>query len=71
MSNQKYDIDIVFNGTDNETKAECFINVSNEITIEVYHRKDDDFEKRLISLDKYTAIKLAKTLRTEINKIEG
>lgn len=60
---------LVFHGTDNETKAECYLNQSNEITLEVYYDKDSPHYSQLISLDKSTAIKLAKTLRTEINKI--
>jgi len=61
---------LVFHGTDHETKAECYINTSNEITLEVYYDQDSPLHSQLISLDKSTAIKLAKTLRTEINKIE-
>lgn len=61
---------LVFHGTNQETKAECYINTSNEITLEVYTEQDSLFHSQLISLDKSTAIKLAKTLRTEINKIK-
>tara|TARA_R110002050_G_C8850847_1_gene506658 strand:+ start:139 stop:324 length:186 start_codon:yes stop_codon:yes gene_type:complete len=61
----------VFHGTDQETKAECYLNGSNEITLTVYYDKDSQFHSQLISLDKSTAIKLAKTLRTEINKIKS
>ena len=71
MSNQKYDVDIIFNGDDGCSKAQCFHNRSNKITVEVYYQNDHECEKRVISLDKYTAIKFAKTLRTEINKIEN
>ena len=63
-------VSLVFHGTDNETKAECYLNNSNEITLEVYYDKESPYYSQLISLDKSTAIKLAKTLRTEINKIE-
>jgi hypothetical protein len=63
-------VSLVFHGTDNETKAECYLNNDNEITLEVYYDKESPYYSQLISLDKSTAIKLAKTLRTEINKIE-
>ena len=62
---------LVFHGTDQETCAECYVNTSNEITLEVYYDKDSPYHSQVISLDKSTAIKLAKTLRTEINKLEG
>lgn len=64
-------VSLVFHGTDQETCAECYINHVNEITLEVYFDKDSPYHSQLISLDKSTAIKLAKTLRTEINKIQG
>lgn len=48
---------------------ECFLNVGNCITIRIFDSLNtDDFQ--VISLDKSTAIKFAKTLRTEINKIQ-
>ena len=47
---------------------ECFCNTKNQITIRMFNSLDtDDFQ--VMGLDKSTAIKLAKTLRTEINKI--
>ena len=42
-------------------------NDTNEIYIEITNKKTT--EKSIIFLDKSTAIKFAKTLRTEINKI--
>jgi len=62
---------IVFHGSDCETKAECYLNGSNEITLEVYLEQGSPCNSQLITLDKSTAIKLAKTLRTEINKIQS
>ena len=68
------DIDLIFNGSfksQTETKLQCYLNTSDEIYIEIYsgHGVDLD-EHQCIVLDKSTAIKLAKTLRTEINKIQ-
>jgi len=54
-----------------DTKAECFLNTLGEIVIQLYTDKDDPYYCQLIALDKSTAIKFAKTLRTEINKIEN
>lgn len=65
-------IKILFNGTENsetqEHKLECFANSNNEIYIEIDSGCNEvpDF----ICLDKSTAIKFSKTLRTEINKIK-
>jgi len=62
-------VKLVFYGTErsetNEAELECFINAYNEIFICV----QDNYQQN-ICLDKSTAIKLAKTLRTEINKME-
>lgn len=52
-----------------KAQLECFLNRRNCITIQVYDKNNEDDCNR-ISLDKSTAIKLAKTLRTEINKIQ-
>lgn len=50
-------------------QIETFINNQNCITIRIEDESDlNSFE--VISLDKSTAIKFAKTLRTEINKIK-
>ena len=52
-----------------EPILECFLNIKNQITIRVEDSKNtDDFQ--VISFDKSTAIRFAKTLRTEINKIQ-
>ena len=48
-------------------ELQCFVNIKNEITIRIEDSVNiEDFQ--VISLDISTAIKLAKTLRTEINK---
>ena len=49
--------------------SECFLNSQNQITILIRDPEDKDCCES-ISLDKSTAIKFAKTLRTEINKIQ-
>ena len=51
-----------------EHKLECFYNAHNEIYINI---EMVDGEYGFICLDKSTAIKLSKTLKTEINKIES
>jgi hypothetical protein len=51
---------------DRGSELECFLNKNNEITIKI-----ESNGMEYVCLDKSTAIKLAKTLRTEINKIEG
>ena len=50
-----------------EHKLCCFANSHNEIYIEL---EVDGFTPHWICLDKSTAIKFAKTIRTEINKIQ-
>lgn len=61
---------ITFYGTENsktnEAELECFVNTHNEIFISI-----EDNYPQFICLDKSTAIKFAKTLRTEINKMEN
>ena len=64
---------IMFYGTE-ESKtdgntASCYLNSANEIYIEIYEPYFAPL-KACICLDKSTAIKFAKTLRTEINKME-
>tara|TARA_R110002020_G_scaffold51096_1_gene144776 strand:+ start:120 stop:323 length:204 start_codon:yes stop_codon:yes gene_type:complete len=62
---------IIFNSTDNSelySSVECFLNQHKEIAIVI---ESSYGGKEAVSLDKSTAIKLAKTLRSEINKIEG
>ena len=63
---------IFFYGSDSgsyKPRLETFINTTNEITIRIEDESNpDDFH--VMSFDKSTAIKLAKTLRTEINKID-
>ena len=46
---------------------ECFVNSNNEIYIEIDIK---EYPPSFICLDKSTAIKFAKTIRTEINKIK-
>jgi hypothetical protein len=69
MTNTKL---IFLSGIENHnTELECFSNVSDAITISITDVDGDhQFNKQFVSLDIPTAIKLAKVLRTEINKIK-
>jgi hypothetical protein len=73
MANIKY----VFLGTEesntNDKELQCFLNgYDNQITISITDVSvNHDYNRQHLSIDKSTAIKLAKTLRTEINKIES
>ena len=66
MANYK----IVFHGTErsktNKTELECFVNTDGEIFISL----EDNYPQH-ICLDVSTAIKLSKTLRTNINIAKG
>ena len=64
-------VSLVFNSDfkDHDNKLEVYKTDLNRIFIEIYDSTDER-EFQFITLDKDTAIKLAKTLRTEINKIE-
>lgn len=48
-----------------ESELECFCNTKGEIFISI---NDEDTPMQYVVLDVSTAIKLSKTLRTEINK---
>ena len=48
---------------------ECFENVFKQIEIHIVSNEKNNENQSTILLDKSTAIKFAKTLRTEINKI--
>lgn len=62
--------DIIFKCTSGDGCCiETFLNSNNEISILIYYEQNED-DQNLIFLDKSTAIKFAKTLRTEINKIQ-
>jgi len=52
-----------------DPELECFLNARNEITVKIVDVNNED-DYQVMTFDKSTAIKLAKTLRTEINKIE-
>ena len=62
-------VKLSFYGTENteDTFLECFYNTNNEIYICI---EENDRPPSHITLDKSTAIKLSKTLRTEISKME-
>tara|TARA_R110000764_G_scaffold72464_2_gene148605 strand:+ start:3694 stop:3894 length:201 start_codon:yes stop_codon:yes gene_type:complete len=63
-------IKLLFYGTESsqseDTKLQCYVNDQDEIFIDI---DDGSSYPQWLCLDKSTAIKLAKTLRTEINKI--
>lgn len=63
-------VKLTFLGTErsktDQSQLECFVNINNEIAISII-----DGSHQIICLDKSTAIRFAKTLRTEINKIES
>jgi len=65
-------VKLIFNGaTDHDTEdhtLECYINHEGLIYMQI--DTHSGFHESWICLDKSTAIRLAKTLRTEINKME-
>ena len=69
-------ISVIFNSTSTgllNPKLECYLNNSNEVFLKIYCGDGDDYENKemqCITLDKSTAIKLVKVLRTEISKIK-
>jgi len=50
------------------TELECYSNVYNRIVISIEDTEKHNEKELKVSLDVSTAIKLSKTLRTEINK---
>ncbi len=67
-------VKLVFFGTEssdtNQHELECYLNHTNEEIYISINNKDDLHDPiGFICLDKSTAIKLSKSLRTEINKI--
>ena len=62
-------VKLVFSGTEDteDHELQTYVNTRNEIFISI---DTLEFPAAWICLDKSTAIKFAKTLRTEINKIE-
>ena len=63
------DINITFNCNSGDgTYLDTYLNSENGISITINDSEDDI---RIVLLDKSTAIKFAKTLRTEINKIKS
>lgn len=69
MSNYK----IVFSGTDKSNTENhsltTFANTNNEIYIEILIPEYEDIIIPFITLDKQTAIKLVKVLKSEISKL--
>ena len=56
---------------DRDAQLECFRNDFDEIFISIEDPNQDILYSNFICLDKETAIKLVKVLKTEINKISG
>lgn len=52
-------------GTD-DAELQCYLNSDNELFIEIDNKS---FPPSFICFDKSTSIRLAKTIRTEINKM--
>ena len=66
--------DLKFLDTSDECWIKCFLDINTDnledvIIIQMYNQYTLDISE--VHLDKSTAIKFAKTLRTEINKIES
>lgn len=62
---------LIFKSSIGQEELECFINLHGEITIII--KEPNGFECdnfKFVSLDASTSIKLAKTIRTHINKIK-
>lgn len=54
-----------------QIQLRCFANTGNLIFIDIEDTgQDNDYNSQFICLDKATAIKLSKTLKTAINEIE-
>jgi hypothetical protein len=66
-------VKLIFRGTNNFTMAnlECFLNSKNEIYIDIYFDNNVYGNSRFITLDIPTAVRLVKTLKTEIAKAKG
>jgi hypothetical protein len=66
-------VKLIFKGTPEygESNLECYLNYKNEVFIDVYNDEDLCHEKRFITLDIPTAVRLVKTLKTEIAKAKG
>lgn len=62
-------VKLIFYGSElsetDDTELKCFFNTKNEIFIDI---EMSGYDSSFICLDISTAIKFAKTLRTEINK---
>ena len=67
-------VKLIFSGTteseSQDKELQCYLNTQNEIFIQVGFGYPNSMNENWICLDKSTAIKFAKTLRTEINKME-
>ncbi len=66
-------VKLIFKGSDQfpNSNLECFLNSEDDIFINVYFDEDLVHETRFITLDIPTAVRLVKTLKTEIAKGKG
>ena len=68
-------VKLIFQGTEesktSSQELQCYVNYQDDIYISITDTTSGhDFNFQSICLDKSTAIKFAKILRTEINKIQ-
>jgi hypothetical protein len=66
-------VKLIFKGSNHvpSSNLECLLNSKDDIFIKVYFDDDLDHESRFITLDIPTAVRLVKTLKTEIAKGKG
>ena len=66
-------VKLIFQGSNdsltNKTEMQCYANDSKNIYIDI--KEENGYHPSFICLDVSTAIKLAKTLRTQINLIKS
>ena len=67
-------IRLIFDSTEESglnTSIECFVNAKNKMVLEISHFNGLGFEKRMVALDRPTAIRLVKNMRKAIQLMEG
>ena len=65
---------LIFDSTEESglnTSIECFVNSKNKMVLDISHLNDLGFEKRMVALDRPTAIRLVKNMRKAIQLMEG
>lgn len=64
---------LIFDSTEESglnTSIECFVNYKNKMVLDISHLNDLSFEKRMVALDRPTAIRLVKNMRKAIQLME-